>query len=174
MNKFKSIDLFAGCGGLMDGFEQSGFYETLAVVEWEKAPCRNIQIRLRDKWNYTDSLAHLTYPLRYISGKYGIKVDLTKFDDVINTIFETLIYNKKALELNVSTLNTYHHEPMPTAALIKRFHDMGGKYVTVGTDSHRTATVCDNIDKGYEILQSCGYEHFTIFVKHEPWLMPIR
>ena len=55
MNKFKSIDLFAGCGGLMDGFEQSGFYETLAVVEWEKAPCRNIQIRLRDKWNYTDS-----------------------------------------------------------------------------------------------------------------------
>lgn len=55
MNKFKSIDLFAGCGGLMDGFEQSGFYETLAVVEWEKAPCRNIQKRLNDKWQYKDS-----------------------------------------------------------------------------------------------------------------------
>ena len=54
MNKLKSIDLFAGCGGLMDGFEQSGFYETLAVVEWEKAPCRNIQIRLKDKWKYKD------------------------------------------------------------------------------------------------------------------------
>lgn len=55
MNKFKSIDLFAGCGGLMDGFEQTGFYETLAVVEWEKAPCRNIQTRLKDKWHYEDS-----------------------------------------------------------------------------------------------------------------------
>lgn len=55
MNKFKSIDLFAGCGGLMDGFEQTGFYDTLAVVEWEKAPCRNIKKRLEDKWQYKDA-----------------------------------------------------------------------------------------------------------------------
>ena len=54
-NKIKSIDLFAGCGGLMDGFEQSGFYKTLAVVEWEKAPCENLKIRLKDKWKYHNS-----------------------------------------------------------------------------------------------------------------------
>ena len=44
--KIKSIDLFAGCGGLMDGFEQSGHYDTVAAVEWEKAPCRNLEKRL--------------------------------------------------------------------------------------------------------------------------------
>lgn len=54
-NKIKSIDLFAGCGGLMDGFEQSGFYKTLAAVEWEKAPCENLKIRLKDKWKYLNS-----------------------------------------------------------------------------------------------------------------------
>lgn len=54
-NKIKSIDLFAGCGGLLDGFEQSGCYETIAAVEWEKAPCRNIETRLRDKWKYEDA-----------------------------------------------------------------------------------------------------------------------
>lgn len=53
--KIRSIDLFAGCGGLMDGFEQSGCFETIAAVEWEKAPCRNIEIRLRDKWKYIDA-----------------------------------------------------------------------------------------------------------------------
>lgn len=55
MNKIKSIDLFAGCGGLMDGFENTGLYKTLAAVEWEKAPCENLKIRLRDKWNYKNS-----------------------------------------------------------------------------------------------------------------------
>lgn len=51
----KSIDLFAGCGGLMEGFEHSGKYETLAAVEWEKGPCRNLRIRLKDKWNYKNA-----------------------------------------------------------------------------------------------------------------------
>lgn len=53
--KIRSIDLFAGCGGLMDGFEQTGYYETLAAVEWEKAPCRNLRIRLKDRWKYEDA-----------------------------------------------------------------------------------------------------------------------
>lgn len=53
--KIKSIDLFAGCGGLMEGFEQSGHYETVAAVEWEKAPCKNLTVRLKDKWKYADA-----------------------------------------------------------------------------------------------------------------------
>ncbi len=53
--KIKSIDLFAGCGGLMDGFEQSGHYDMIAAVEWENAPCRNLEKRLREKWKYKDA-----------------------------------------------------------------------------------------------------------------------
>ena len=53
--KIRSIDLFAGCGGLMDGFEQSGKYKTLAAVEWEKAPCENLRVRLKDKWKYKNA-----------------------------------------------------------------------------------------------------------------------
>jgi len=50
-----TIDLFAGCGGLMDGFEQSGKFRTLACVEWEPVPCQNLAKRLRDKWGYANA-----------------------------------------------------------------------------------------------------------------------
>lgn len=49
---YNTIDLFAGCGGLMDGFMQEGSYNTLACVEWELFPCQTIINRLKKKWNH--------------------------------------------------------------------------------------------------------------------------
>jgi DNA (cytosine-5)-methyltransferase 1 len=54
-NKIKIIDLFAGCGGLSDGFEQTHLYETLACVEWEKEPCKTLANRLKTKWDYQNA-----------------------------------------------------------------------------------------------------------------------
>ena len=53
--KIKVIDLFVGCGGLTDGFEQTGLFETLACVEWEKEPCNTLRKRLKEKWNYKNA-----------------------------------------------------------------------------------------------------------------------
>ena len=48
-NKYNTIDLFAGCGGLMDGFMQEGAYNTLACVEWESFPCQTLAKRLKTR-----------------------------------------------------------------------------------------------------------------------------
>lgn len=126
------------------------------------------------QWNKTDSLAHLTYPLRYIVAREHIDIDLSKYQDIIDAVFETLIKNDKALELNVSGLFMEMNDTLPNISLIKRFHDMGGKYVTVGTDSHYYNKVCIGIEQGYDILLACGYKHFTIFQNREPMLIEIK
>lgn len=125
------------------------------------------------EWNVTDSLAHLTYPLRYIVAREHIDVEMSRFDDIIDSIFEALIKNNKALELNVSGLFMPINDTLPNINYIKRFHDMGGKYVTVGTDSHYSDKVCMGLDKGYDILKQCGFDCFTVFEKREPKLLQI-
>jgi len=52
---FHSIDLFAGCGGLMDGFERNPMFSTLACVEWEAEPCNTLRKRLKDKYGRSNA-----------------------------------------------------------------------------------------------------------------------
>lgn len=55
MNKYKMIDLFAGCGGLEDGFLQSGRYKDVAAVEWLKPQVNTLIKRLQTKWHVKDA-----------------------------------------------------------------------------------------------------------------------
>lgn len=50
--KFNVIDLFAGCGGLTDGFLQTGRFHTLAAVDWEYQTVQTLKNRLVTKWGY--------------------------------------------------------------------------------------------------------------------------
>jgi len=56
MRKFKTIELFAGCGGLLDGFEKTKYYSTLACVEWNKKPSEVLIKRLNSKYGYKDAI----------------------------------------------------------------------------------------------------------------------
>lgn len=52
--KYTFIDLFAGCGGLSEGFLQTGRYEALAHVEWEKPMVDTLRNRLVTKWDESE------------------------------------------------------------------------------------------------------------------------
>jgi DNA (cytosine-5)-methyltransferase 1 len=57
-NKLTFIDLFAGCGGLSEGFLQSGKFEALAHVEWEIPMVNTLRNRLQKKWKHSEDDAH--------------------------------------------------------------------------------------------------------------------
>lgn len=72
--KFTFIDLFAGCGGLSEGFLQTGKFEGIAHVEWESPMINTLRQRLVDKWGHTEDDAK----------KRVIKFDVQKTDELIH------------------------------------------------------------------------------------------
>ena len=53
--RLNTLDLFAGCGGLAEGFESEGSYRLLGAVEWEKAPRDTLARRLAERWDVADA-----------------------------------------------------------------------------------------------------------------------
>lgn len=79
--KLHTIELFAGCGGLLEGFLQQGGYDTLACVEWEKAPYLTLANRLEQKWHHANANNEV------------IRFDIQRTDELVNG-FEDEEYGK--------------------------------------------------------------------------------
>ena len=72
--KYTFIDLFAGCGGLSEGFLETGKFKGLAHVEWETPMVNTLRQRLVDKWNHSIEDAQ----------KRVVKFDVQKTEELIN------------------------------------------------------------------------------------------
>lgn len=120
-----------------------------------------------------DSLAHLTYPLRYIVGDHNMEVSYEVYEKRIDSILRALVQKDKALEVNTSGLRQKIGDTLPSVLVVKRFHELGGKYVTVGSDAHRWADVGSGVEAGLETICRAGFDALTIYVGHKPKLFPL-
>lgn len=73
MAKYTAIDLFSGAGGLSEGFMQTGAFEFLAHVEWEKPMVDTLRNNLIKRWKYKEEEAK----------KRVVLFDIQKTDELI-------------------------------------------------------------------------------------------
>lgn len=125
------------------------------------------------EWGKFDSLAHLTYPWRYITGEHGIPMDNARFSGRIDRVLRALIEKNIALELNTSGFRQKLGAPMPDFPVLARYRELGGMLVTIGSDAHRWADVGGGIEMGLRLLHRAGFRHYVVYVDRKPQLLPI-
>lgn len=125
-------------------------------------------------WGGFDSLGHLTYPLRYIQGEHGVPVDMSRHAGKLDQVFQALVQAGKALEVNTSGLRQKLGEAMPNLSLLKRYHELGGRLVTLGSDAHCAEDLGRGIDEGMELLKAAGFTEFAIYEKRRPVMLPLE
>lgn len=126
------------------------------------------------RWGGFDSLGHLTYPLRYIVEDHGIPVELTRHREQIDGVFRALIRAEKALEVNTSGLRQKIGRTLPDLPLLARYHELGGRLVTLGSDAHRAEDLGKGVDEGMELLKQAGFREFAVYEKRKPTLLPLE
>lgn len=120
------------------------------------------------EWGCFDTLAHITYPLRYIIGVEHIEINLDQYQSQIDEVLKLLVKYGKALEVNTSGLRQPYGKLLPDVEIISRFKELGGKYVTIGSDAHQYTDVGKNISDGYDAIIKSGFDSVTYFEKRQP------
>lgn len=120
------------------------------------------------KWGKFDVLGHLTYPLRYICGDYGIKINMKNFDDIISEIFKLLVQKGKGIEINTSGLRQKYGKTFPDLKYIKMFRDLGGEIISIGSDAHSKDDLGKGIFSGTELAVEAGFKYFCYFKGRKP------
>ncbi|MCK9628249.1 MAG: histidinol-phosphatase HisJ family protein [Bacteroidales bacterium] len=114
-----------------------------------------------------DILGHYDYIARY--APYAEKsIYYTDFSMQLDRILKFLASEGKALEINT---NTYREKcggvPELDTVVLCRFRELGGEFVSLGSDSHDLNRIGEQFSHYSEIIKSCGFDSVTHFKKRK-------
>jgi len=107
-----------------------------------------------------DALGHLDVVKRYLH-PFVTKEALAGAPELYEPILRALVESGTALEINTSGLRHAVGETYPSAAMVRRFRDMGGRAVTIGSDAHRAEHFGWALADGYQHAIDSGFSTLT-------------
>ena len=115
-----------------------------------------------------DVLTHLTCPLRYIVGKYGVAVDMSEYDGEIEEILRLAIEKHLALEINTSGIGSFYGEYMPYESILRTYRAMGGYLITLASDAHTADRVGNGFAEAARMLKDTGFTNAYYYKQRMP------
>ena len=58
--------------------------------------------------------------------------------------------------------------PNPAQSVLKRYHELGGEIITIGSDAHSVSEIAADFDRAEAALFNSGFNYYTIFKKRIP------
>lgn len=110
---------------------------------------------------HIDTLGHLDYIVRYSPNKDS-NYTPSDYQDVIDEILNFIIDKGIKLEINTANLAKGFNFPNPHMDIVKRYKELGGKYVTLGSDAHTAAGIGYAFDKMETMVTEMGLGIFSL------------
>lgn len=151
------------CNGQDPAFP--AFYEGKSQKEGYREYFESILDNLKVFSNF-DVYGHLDYVVRYGPGRdEGYSYE--QHQDIIDAILEKIISIGKGIEINTKGLSKGLRDANPCTAIIRRYKELGGEIITVGSDAHMPEQIAAHFDRAAAILSECGFKYYCTFEKRE-------
>ncbi len=113
-----------------------------------------------------DTLGHLDYIVRYGPNQNRF-YSYSRYADVIDPVLHHLIRCGKCLEVNTAGLKYGLGETNPSRDVLRRYRELGGELITIGSDAHAPEHIAYDFPAVSEMLCSIGFRSYTVFFKRK-------
>ena len=113
-----------------------------------------------------DVLGHLTYVAKTPGNKTHDPLRYEDFPDISDEIMKILVSKGKGMELNTSGVDATG-DFLPPVTFIKRFKELGGEIITVGSDAHNESRVGQYTHRAAEHCKEI-FGHVCTFENRKP------
>ncbi|XJS11065.1 histidinol-phosphatase HisJ family protein [Aerococcaceae bacterium WGS1372] len=110
-------------------------------------------------------LAHMDLIRRYLDKEVDCFND---HKEIITAILKQVIADEKGIEVNTSHVRYGVKGLTPSIEILKIYHQLGGKIITIGSDSHKPEHLGFRIKESQAILKDIGFTHFCTFDNMQP------
>lgn len=115
---------------------------------------------------------HLDYLERY--GIYDDNsVDYYDYAEAVDAIFMALISQGKGLDVNASGIRYGFGHSHPQPSFLKRYKELGGEILTIGSDAHKPANITAGFKETREALLALGFTRYTVYKGKKPVFIPL-
>ena len=114
-----------------------------------------------------DVFGHLDYVVRY-GPTQDKNYSYYQYKEIIDEILKVLISKNIGLELNTAGLKYGLSFAHPQVEVLKRYRELGGEIITVGSDGHKPEHLAYDFHKVPDILKEAGFSYYTIFKNRKP------
>lgn len=163
-----NFDFIIGSSHVIDGLDP--YYPNYWLDRDEEEGVIKYFQSIIDNCKYFDGFhvyGHLDYIFRYTPVVHK-KYPYEKYSDIIDEVLKTIIDEGKGIELNTSGYKYIFNHPHPRIEILKRYKEMGGEIITIGSDAHEAKYLAYGFDKAASLLKEIGYKYYTIFEKGKP------
>ncbi len=116
-----------------------------------------------------DVYGHLDYVVRYCTDN-AFLYQCEDYQDIWEECLRILIANGKGIELNCAGFR-YGKHPNPHQTILRRYKELGGEILTIGSDAHSPEYLAFHFPALPELLKSCGFSYITTFENRKPTFM---
>lgn len=105
---------------------------------------------------------HLDYIIRYLPVAEK-NYNYHEYADLIDLALKSLIQHGKGIELNTAGLKYNLGFPHPKLEILKRYKELGGEILTIGSDAHKPEHLAYDFAIVTDLLKSIGFRYYTIY-----------